>query len=548
LSLYRLRAYNCNPAMHDEATQTLAYLWQIPGKPVSVSLSLAVIDDLGDAVLNGSESPPRRGLEIGGLLLGKARRDRGRTVVEVDSFEPVECEHLAGPSYLLSRTDQERLASRIRGHKNLRGRSVVGFYRSNTRKNFALTVEDVDLMAAYLSEASKVFLLIQAHSDGPPTAGFAIWEGRDIRSRAPLGEFPFRSAVLLREGPGIQPRRSADRSSPLLPDLAALRTRAARFVQSPPARKTFQPSRTPRRPRTLAKVLPSVQLQPVVKFLSQLQERMKFGWIASVTLLAGAIVTGALLNGSRPEIASAPPRPPAAQERQAQAVRTVVPIAPEETAPVPPALPAETATLAAPPRLIEKPMEERARTAPAIPDPPVAWTQPAMAVPPPEPTLLPDPPEISARLLSNPEPLSTGSEILKPRMPSIPDRFVSVACDPLPESGRRGPFSKLPLVAKHRPRKEFSPPTPIREAPPEVPVELRQRIRQEVPIDVKLYVDRAGKVEFAELLSNGTGVNRDLASLAVFSSRHWQFSPAHLGDETVPAEVVLRFRFGPDVH
>jgi hypothetical protein len=77
---------------------------------------------------------------------------------------------------------------------------------------------------------------------------------------------------------------------------------------------------------------------------------------------------------------------------------------------------------------------------------------------------------------------------------------------------------------------------------------LRQRAGQEVAIDVKLYVDRAGKVDFAELLSNGTGANRDLASLAVFSSRHWEFSPAHLGDETVPAEVVLRFRFGPDVH
>ena len=60
-------------------------------------------------------------------------------------------------------------------------------------------------------------------------------------------------------------------------------------------------------------------------------------------------------------------------------------------------------------------------------------------------------------------------------------------------------------------------------------------------------VDRAGKVEFAELLSNGSGPNRDVASLAVFASRHWEFSPAHLGNDSVPAEVVLRFRFGPDL-
>jgi hypothetical protein len=133
------------------------------------------------------------------------------------------------------------------------------------------------------------------------------------------------------------------------------------------------------------------------------------------------------------------------------------------------------------------------------------------------------------------------------RSPAILDPFVKIAFDPLPPS-RQGLLGKLPLISRRHRRTEFVPPRPVRDASPEVPPELRHRIQQEVPIDVKVYVDRAGKVEFAELLSNGSGSNRELASLAVFSSRHWEFSPAHLGDETVPAEVVLRFRFGPDVH
>jgi len=53
-------------------------------------------------------------------------------------------------------------------------------------------------------------------------------------------------------------------------------------------------------------------------------------------------------------------------------------------------------------------------------------------------------------------------------------------------------------------------------------------------------------VDYAELLSDGSRLDRDLVSLAIFSARHWQFAPAQSGDQKVPAEVVLRFSFGPD--
>jgi hypothetical protein len=63
-----------------------------------------------------------------------------------------------------------------------------------------------------------------------------------------------------------------------------------------------------------------------------------------------------------------------------------------------------------------------------------------------------------------------------------------------------------------------------------------------------LYLDRAGAVEYAELLSKGTGSNQELASLAVFTARKLQFSPARQGEETVPAAVLVRFRFGPEAN
>ena len=118
-----------------------------------------------------------------------------------------------------------------------------------------------------------------------------------------------------------------------------------------------------------------------------------------------------------------------------------------------------------------------------------------------------------------------------PAAPRTPDSFVHVAVDT--------------LSLRHRGNSSFMPPTVLHEASPDVPLKLRHSIQQEVSVRVRVYVDRAGTVQYAELLSDERKTNKDLASIAVFSSRHWQFSPAHLGNAPIPAEVVLRFRFGP---
>jgi hypothetical protein len=175
--------------------------------------------------------------------------------------------------------------------------------------------------------------------------------------------------------------------------------------------------------------------------------------------------------------------------------------------------------------------------APAAPEP----TPPLAAEAPPR---LPDPPKIATELPASPEALSHIGAILKSPEPVPPDRFVNVDVqESTPKS--TGLLHNLSLGRKHDKHETFIAPAPIHQDKPAVPPELRRRVNGEVAIDVKVFVDRAGKVEYAELLSNGTGANRDLASLAVFSSRRWRFSPASRDGAAVPAEVVLRFRFGP---
>jgi hypothetical protein len=98
----------------------------------------------------------------------------------------------------------------------------------------------------------------------------------------------------------------------------------------------------------------------------------------------------------------------------------------------------------------------------------------------------------------------------------------------------------VPLFKKARP--DFVPPKVLREVSPEIPASLRGSLKPDASIDVKVHVDRAGQVEYAELLSNAADAGREATSLAVFSSRRWKFAPAQLAGEPVPSEVILRFR------
>src|SRR5262249_11799010 len=129
---------------------------------------------------------------------------------------------------------------------------------------------------------------------------------------------------------------------------------------------------------------------------------------------------------------------------------------------------------------------------------------------------LPDPPVVSMALPRSPEPVVYESSGPPPPVATTPDPFVSVEVDPVPND-QRGVLGKLRL----RNETAFVPPRPVRQPLPEIPAQLRRRIQDVVPIDVNLYVDRTGAVKYAELLSDGTGPNREIASLAVFAARRW---------------------------
>ena len=128
---------------------------------------------------------------------------------------------------------------------------------------------------------------------------------------------------------------------------------------------------------------------------------------------------------------------------------------------------------------------------------------------------------------------------------STPEPFSTVTVETNTESHARGLISKIPpLLRRLHPAPEYEPPTPVHESTPVVDDHLRRSLESEVPVDVRVYINRSGKVDYAELLSDITGGNRDLAALAVFDARHWEFTPARSGTRIVPGRAILHYRFG----
>jgi hypothetical protein len=174
------------------------YLWEIADKGVSVRLHYDVVDRLLLDVMHGYGLVPRRGAEVGGLLLGSAEQSGDRTIVTINDFRPVPCEHQRGPSFLLSESDRSRFQEACQHWRKGAERRdyAVGFYRSHTREGLGLASDDLDLFDKYFPGHSDVILLVKPFATRASVAGFFFREGSGMRTDASYLEFPFRRREL----------------------------------------------------------------------------------------------------------------------------------------------------------------------------------------------------------------------------------------------------------------------------------------------------------------------------------------------------------------
>ena len=145
--------------------------WTYDSRKFTVHFAPEVLERLGSESWMAFKRVPHRGLEIGGILLGRKICEDGSTTFWIDGFEIVESEHKSGPSYVLSESDWTTLQAAL--IKN--GEASIGIYRSNTRSERpALVDPDVQLFRRCFQSSEALFLML---APAPKVA--AVFTGAD---------------------------------------------------------------------------------------------------------------------------------------------------------------------------------------------------------------------------------------------------------------------------------------------------------------------------------------------------------------------------------
>ena len=197
------------------------YVWEVPGKPISIQLPFDVIDRMSPEILRGFGALKRRGAEVGGILLGRCEDGPPRRVV-IEDFEIVPSEYLTGPSYNLSENDLVSFEAALerRRPEDENGRSVVGFFRSHTRDELYMDEADLGVASRYFPGPENVFLLVKPFASRPCIGGFFFWEEGEIYRESTYLQFPFDRKELgggEAQGLALHTTRVESESQPLPP-------------------------------------------------------------------------------------------------------------------------------------------------------------------------------------------------------------------------------------------------------------------------------------------------------------------------------------------
>ena len=555
---------------------TAAYVWEDPGDSIVIQIGLDVVERLSAAVQEGLGSGPR-GIEIGGVLLGRPLPGNGRAVL-IDDFELVPSQHLRGASYTLSPKERENLGAHLARRNPGR---VAGYFRSHTRPGLYLDQDDFSIISSYFSDPSQVFLVVRPSAEGPAMGGFFFWEEGELNRRSTYRQFPFDRQLLETGDSPIRERPRAARATSGLPapipGLAALAQRRVPQVSwlvVPVIAGLFllaglfvSRNRESKPPQTVVPVAARALRQPELSLdIERTGDALQVRWDPNLPTVRRAdlgvlwITDGLqqvrreldpkeLASGSTTyvpaskdvnfelqvftltdktnksiegEVPTAPP--PAAQ------VAANLPASPGEPWSEPPA-PTSAQTLAAtagravpktPPKQgLSKRLSAKRSDAPA-PAPVVAARALPHVVEPP-PALPIEKPQTQLASVLPPHALS---------QPPAPEAEVSYEA-PRASAVRRALRKISSLGASDS--DSFVPPSPTRKVAPAIPGGDAQG-----SVDVKVYIDESGKVSRAQVLTKDS----DLAGPSLSAARQWHFSPARKRDKPVPSEMVLHFRFG----
>lgn len=186
------------------------YVWDEAGKALVVYLSLNAVDRMSVDIMRGLGAVPKRGAEVGGVLLGSIEwpdpANDHKTIIRVDDFETVACSYARGPSYLLSDAEREKLEGIVERAARNPKLHAVGYYRSHTREGALMPGdEDRELFSKCFPNPLAIVLLVHPFATKVSMAGLFLGESGMLSSSVPV-EFPFRRREMT--GEDAPPRRS----------------------------------------------------------------------------------------------------------------------------------------------------------------------------------------------------------------------------------------------------------------------------------------------------------------------------------------------------
>ncbi|MBZ5624006.1 MAG: hypothetical protein LAQ69_35700, partial [Acidobacteriia bacterium] len=186
------------------------YAWEVPQKPVCVRIPFSVIDRLEHEAVESFRSLTSRGSEIGGVLFGSVSPVEPISVT-IQDYELISCDYSRGPLYRLADADMARFDRSILQQGTASPLTVVGMFRSHTRKGLALDSDDLAFFESRFRDPHHIVLLVRPFASKVSSAGIFIREGRLVNGEASYLEFPFRSSQLT---PGKLPAEAMEPGPP----------------------------------------------------------------------------------------------------------------------------------------------------------------------------------------------------------------------------------------------------------------------------------------------------------------------------------------------
>jgi protein TonB len=470
----------------------------VPDKPVAVHFSLDAMARMRPLGAIHAERP--RTEESGGLLLGRIKQSpEGGYMVAVDDFEPLDCEHVRGASWILSKTDKDNLDRKLRkwATRSRREVGVVGWYRTHTRPGLFLDQHDFEVFQEFFGHPGSIALLIRPSVDEPAQASFFFWEEDDIYRSTAYLPFEFR--------PEAHGRDVATAEEEVV-EIAPTPKAVVRMPSSILRRKTPLPVAVERSARpdpgsrwygkqALLWVAVAAGLGAGIFWQPRVLSPVKQSRQSSET--AGGAVTRERPVFSAPADAVSPPAAEAVQDPPAEV------LAAEQT----------------------RGRKEAKRTLKKFSPELGTGARPV-------PTLQEAPPPMTASIPT--EPLAALS-----RVPEIPQATVTV--EPVRNSALRRAVGSIPgfgFLKGKKADQAFVHAKAVRQIRPVPP----GPVKGAVPVRVKLTIAKTGEVVDAELVNRH--VDPVLARSAIEAARKWEFEPARVDDKPVEDQVIVQFRFG----